>query len=92
MNYLALAGAIIMIVAGGFVFMLWSKGSFPFESGCFARLTLFLISFLAGFLMVWAFAPHDITMIVCGGPLVGLGVGTYSGLFLPTIAPRIPTE
>jgi hypothetical protein len=87
-NLLAFAGAISMFVLVVVVFSLWFERRSPFGDSCLARVGLFVTGFGTGFLAFWAFAPDNLTSIICIGPLIGLGVGGYTGVLMPTIVPR----
>lgn len=87
---LALAGAITMFFISITVFSLWFDRRPLFADSCLARIVLFVTGFGTGFLAFWALGPSDVTSIVCIGPLIGLGVGGYTGILMPTIVSRTP--
>lgn len=87
-NLVAFAGAIIMFVLAVAVFSLWFERRSLFGDSCLARVGLFVTGFATGFLAFWAFAPDNLTNILCIGPLIGLGVGGYTGVLMPTIVSR----
>lgn len=91
-NLLALAGAIGMFILAVVVFSLWFERRFPFGDSCLARVGLFVTGFGSGFLAFWAFGPDNPTSIICIGPLIGLGVGGYTGILMPTIVSRLPQK
>lgn len=91
-NPLALAGAIGMFTLTVVVFSLWFERQFPFGDSCQARVVLFVTGFGTGFLAFWAFVPDNLTGIICIRPLIGLGVGGYTGILMPIIVSRLPQK
>jgi len=88
MSLLALTGAMIMLTLCITVFTLWLARHFPFNDSCLARAVLFTTGFAAGFLGIWTLQPDNLTNVICLGPVVGLGVGGYAGILMPTIVQR----
>jgi hypothetical protein len=87
-NLLALAGAILMSVFCIATFSSWFVTGSVFGDSCLARVVLFITGFGAGFMGFWAFQPDNLTNVICIGPLVGLGLGGYAGILVPTIVQR----
>ena len=89
-NLWALVGAVSMFVLTIIVFSLWFDRHTLLADSCLARMALFVMGFGTGFLAFWAFQPSNLTDIVCIGPLIGLGVGGYTEILMPTIVSRVP--
>ena len=92
MNIFVFSGFIAMIIVGTLVFALWVDRRFPFTDSCLARIVLFVVGFVAGFLFLWSIQPNSLENILCLGPLVGLVGGGYLGILMPTVVQRTPKK